>query len=171
MSVNGIGAGYLTTGSTSNKATKAETGKTFADIVNRKSSEAGKEVKRDLTAPVLDSIAEHAPDEVKQAFLEAEKETGGFMTVFGLWISNDGKQSHMTQMGVERFIRWYKGEFDQSDLLGNSVGSAIRAVEKWIYDVDHPLAGQPARSMEEQKLIMKERAFYESFLDKLKHLL
>ncbi len=52
-------------------------------------------------------------------------------------------------------------------MLGNSVQSAINAVEKWIYDIDNPLPGQPAKSMEEQQEIMKERAFYEAFLDKL----
>lgn len=53
------------------------------------------------------------------------------------------------------------------DLLGSSVGSAIKAVNKWIYDLDHPLAGQTARNMEERQLIMKEREFYEGFLNKL----
>ena len=73
----------------------------------------------------------------------------------------------MTQMGIDRFVRWYRGEFNQNDLLGNSVESAIKAVNKWIYDVDHPLDGSPARSVEERQLIMKEREFYEAFLDKL----
>ena len=39
-----------------------------------------------------------------------------------------------------------------------------------MYDFDHPLAGQPARSMEEQRLLINERNFYASFLEKLKHL-
>ena len=73
-------------------------------------------------------------------------------------------------MGVERVIRWYLGQFNQDDLLGNSVESAINAVNKWIYDVDHPLAGSPARSSEDQQLIMKEREFYEVFLNKLLHI-
>ncbi len=161
--------GYFPTGYT-NKPQKTETGKTFADIVNQKAAEADKEVKGKETSRVLDSIAEHAPEEVRQAFLEAEKETGGIITVFGLWISNDGKQSYMTQMGIERFVRGYHGDYNQSDLLGTSVGSAISAVRKWIYDLDHPLPGSPAKSMEERKLIAIERAFYESFLDKLRKL-
>lgn len=171
MSIHGIGtAGGFPTGYVSNKDTKAEAGRTFADMVNQKAAEADKEGKSVTTSRVLDSIAQNAPDEVKQAFLEAEKETGGCLTVFGLWISNDGKQSYMTQMGIERFVRWYHGDYNQSDLLGTSVESAIRAVNKWIYDLEHPLAGQQPSSMEERKLIAIERAFYESFLDKLKKL-
>lgn len=170
MSIGQIGtAGGFPTGYTENKAAKAETGRTFADIVGQKETEVDKEVKGRNAGRVLDSIAEHAPDEVRQAFLEAEKETGGALTVFGLWISNDGKQAYMTQMGIDRFVRWYHGDFNQSDLLGTSVESAINAVKKWIYDVDHPLGGQPTGA-EERKLAAMERAFYESFLEKLRKL-
>jgi len=54
--------------------------------------------------------------------------------------------------------------------LGNSVQSAINAVQKWIYDIDNPLPGQPAKSIEEQQEIMKERAFYEALFEKLQKL-
>lgn len=131
---------------------------------DRSNAVAGRDASR-----VLDSLAQHAPEEVRQAFLEAEKETGGIITVFGLWISNDGKQSYMTQMGIERFVRWYNGDFNESDLLGTTVGSAINAVKKWIYEVDHPLSGQPSGA-EEKRLMAMERAFYVSFLEKLKKL-
>lgn len=111
----------------------------------------------------------------KQAWTEAEKESGvdGHITKCGLWISNDGKHSFMTQMGVQIAIKWAKGELvdGQADLLGNSVQSAITAVEKWMYDFDHPLAGQPARSVDEQRLMMNEMAFYKALLEKLKGLL
>ncbi len=72
----------------------AETAQTAQTVMERaeNSTEADKEVKGREASGVLDSIAEHAPEEVRQAFLEAEKETGGIITVFGLWISNDGKR-------------------------------------------------------------------------------
>ena len=146
----------------------AETAQTVMERAEN-NTEADKEVKGAEASRVLDSIAEHAPEEVRQAFLEAEKETGGIITVFGLWISNDGKQSHMTQMGIERFVRWYNGDFNESDLLGTTVGSAINAVKKWIYEVDHPLSGQPSGA-EEKRLMAMERAFYVSFLEKLQKL-
>lgn len=68
-----------------------------------------------------------------------------------------------------RFVRWYNGDFNESDLLGTTVGSAINAVKKWIYEVDHPLSGQPSGA-EEKRLMAMERAFYVSFLEKLKKL-
>lgn len=133
MAINGIAANYFSTGYTNNQATKAETGKTFAEIASQKVE-------------------------------EAEKETG-------VHITPDGEHSYMTAAGVQIAIKWSKGELNQTDLLGSSVESAINAVNKWIYDLEHPLAGQPARSVEEQRLSMNERKFYEAFLEKLKELL
>ena len=170
MSINGISAGYYPTAYANNKTTKAETGKTFADIASQKSAEADKEAVQEKFSAVLDHIGLQAPDEVKQAWTEAEEETGGFFTVYGLWISDDGKECQITKMMVDRFVRWFKGDVNQDDMLGNSVQSAMSAVEKWIYDLDHPLIGQPARSIEERRLIEMERKFYESFLDKLRQL-
>ena len=135
-------------------------------------TEAGKETVQEKTSAVLDVIGANAPDEVRQTWTEAEKEIGadGHITKCGLWISNDGKHSHMTAVGVQIALKWAKGELDQTDLLGSSVESAINAVNKWIYDLEHPLARQPAKSIDEQRMIMNERAFYEVFLEKLKHL-
>lgn len=147
-----------------------KTNSSFADAVAAKASEAENNEVQKKTSAVLDSIGSQAPDEVKQAWMEAEEDTDAFFTVYGLYISKDGKHAHMTQMGIDRFVRWYRGEFNQNDLLGNSVESAIKTVNKWIYDVDHSLAGAPASSVEERQLIMKEREFYEAFLDKLLHL-
>lgn len=161
---------YAPFGTAVKKDMQDRTGKTnvsFADAVAAKASEADNNEARKKTSAVLDSIGSQAPDEVKQAWMEAEEETDAFFTVFGLYISKDGKHAHMTQMGIDRFVRWYRGEFNQNDLLGSSVESAMKAVNKWIYDVDHPLAGSPVRSMEERQLIKKEREFYQVFLDKL----
>ena len=97
MGINGIGmAGYFTKGYTGNNTAKTESRKSFADVVNQKSAEAEKAEKAekvekdDRASRVLNSIAEHAPEEVRQAFLEAEKETGGTFTVGGMWVSADG---------------------------------------------------------------------------------
>ena len=170
MSINGIAANYYQMGYTKYQATKAEAGKSFVEIASQKAAESDKETTQEKTSAVLELIGANAPDEVRQAWTEAEKEMGGWFTVGGSWVSADGKHSFMTQMGVQIALKWAKGELDQANLLGNSVQSAINAVEKWMYDFDHPLAGQPARSVEEQKLSMNERKFYETFLEKLKHL-
>ncbi len=95
---------------------------------------------------------------------------GGWFTAGGSWVSADGKHSHMTQMGIQTGLKWAKGELKQADLLGNSVQSAINAVQKWLYVIDNPLPGQPAKSIEEQREILKERAFCEAFLKKLQKL-
>lgn len=147
--------------------TGANTKSSFSDAVAVKTAEVDSNEVRKKTSAVLDAIGSQASDEVKNAWMEAEEETGAFFTVFGLYITADGKHAHMTQMGIDRFVRWYIGEINPDDLLGNSVESAIKAVNKWIYDLDHPLAGQFARNMEERELFRKEREFYEVFLNKL----
>ena len=145
--------------------TGADTKSSFSDAVAVKTAEVDSNEVRKKTSAVLDAVGSQASDEVKNAWMEAEEETGAFFTVFGLYITSDGKHAHMTQMGIDRFVRWYRGEINPDDLLGSSVESAIKAVNKWMYDLDHPLAGQTARSMEERQLIMKEREFYEVFLN------
>ena len=96
----------------------------------------------------MDLVGENAFDEVKQAWMEAEEATGGHFAAGGLWISNDGKHAHATQIMLERAASWLRGEDAQYNLLGNSVLSAISFAEKVIYGIDHPLAGQPTRSTE-----------------------
>lgn len=170
MAINGIAIGYFPTGYVNNKAAKAETGKTFAEIASQKMEEAEKETAQKKIPQIIDLFGTNAPDEVKQAWMEAEKETGVHITKCGLYITPDGEHSYMTAAGVQIAIKWSKGELNQTDLLGSSVESAINAVNKWIYDLDHPLAGQSAKSIDEQRLMMNERAFYELFLEKLTHL-
>ncbi|MCM1223411.1 MAG: hypothetical protein NC548_54080 [Lachnospiraceae bacterium] len=160
-------ASYMASANRSMQKIAGDTKRSFSDVAVMKAEEVDSKEVSKKTSAILDSIGSRAPDEVKQAWMESEEETSAFFTVFGLYISKDGKHAHMTQMGIDRFVRWYRGEFNENDLLGNSVGSAIKAVNKWIYDVDHPLPGSPARSSEDQQLIMKEREFYEVFLDKL----
>lgn len=160
-------ASYTASANRSMQNIAGDTKCSFSDVAVMKAEEADSKEVSKKTSAIFDSIGSRAPDEVKQAWMESEEETDAFFTVFGLYISKDGKHAHMTQMGIDRFVRWYRGEFNENDLLGNSVGSAIKAVNKWIYDVDHPLPGSPARSREDQQLIMKEREFYEVFLDKL----
>lgn len=60
---------------------------------------------------------------------------------------------------------------DSTDILGNSVESAMRATQKALYDFDHPLEPNRVISIEEQRALVKERQFYVSFLEKLEKLL
>ena len=81
-----------------------------------------------------------------------------------------GKHFHIPKLLVQHIIRSHNGEVDPDNILGNSVESAIRVAEKALYDIDHPLSGSPAKSIEVQQETMKERAFYVAFLEKLKGL-
>ncbi|MFG6344850.1 MAG: hypothetical protein K1W35_14045 [Lachnospiraceae bacterium] len=144
--------------------------KTFSDVITMKATETDKESLSEKVSESIDLFGPNSPDEVKQAWMEAEEETGVHIAKAGLYISPDGEHACFTRLAGQIAVKWAKGELnetDQVDLLGNSVESAINAVNKWIYDLDHPLAGQPARSIDEQRLIMQERAFYEAFLEKL----
>lgn len=155
-----------------NRATQSvvnNANRSFIDIVEQKTSEASLEM-IGSSATAFDTFGVNAPDEVRQAWMEAEKEIGGHFAAGGLWISNDGEHAHATQIMIQRAGSWLKGEADQYNLLGNSVESAILFAEKAIYGIDNPLPGQPTRSIEVQQQVMKERAFYEAFLDKLRHL-
>jgi len=162
-----MSTGYYPTGYVNNKTAKAEKGKSFADVVEQKSMETDKHYCMDRASAAFDTIGAHAPDEVKQAWMEAVEETGTNVS-----FSHDGERFHipLPQLMVQRVVRWLKGEVDLGNLLGNSVESAISVIEKAIYDIDHPLPGPPTRSIEEQQDTKKERAFYVAFLEKLKGL-
>ena len=164
MGINGIVADYYQAGYTKNKAAKAETGKSFAEIASQKVAEADKQYCLDRASEAFNTIGAHAPDEVRQAWMEASEETGSN----GFSITSDGKHFHIPKLLVQHAIRWYNGEIEPDNILGNSVESAIRVAEKALYDIDHPLPGSPAKSIEVQQEIMKERAFYVAFLEKLK---
>ena len=166
MGINGIGANYFQARYTNNEATKTEAGKSFAEIANQKVTEADKQYCLDRASEAFDTIGAHAPDKVRQAWLEASEETGSN----GFSITSDGKHFHIPKLLVQHVIRWYNGEIDPDNILENSVESAIRVAEKALYDIDHPLPGSPAKSIEVQQEIMKERAFYVAFLEKLKGL-
>jgi len=164
MGINGIAADYYQAGYTNNKAAKAETGKSFSEIASQKVAEADKQYCMDRASAAFDTIGAHAPDEVRQAWMEASEETGSN----GFSITSDGKHFHIPKLLVQHAIRWYNGEIDSDNILGSSVESAIRVAEKALYDIDHPLPGSPAKSIEVQQEIKKERAFYEAFLEKLR---
>ena len=76
----------------------------------------------------------------------------------------------MRLMTVQFYNRGHNGKVDSINLSDNSVGSVINVVQKCLYDIDHPLPGQPARSIEQQRLTEMERVFYEIFIEKLRQL-
>lgn len=107
------------------------------------------------------SIAPNAPEEVKQAWMGAVKKTG----INGIGLQENGMMSHITQLDVQRAIKWYNGE--DTDVLGQTVESARQAVEKALYDLEHPLEPFMNRSTSVQQAIEKEKEFYKAFLENL----
>jgi len=100
----------------------------------------------DFDEKAFDMIGSNAPQDVKDAWMEAAKE-------------------------VQRLNKQMKGEddVDNIDILGNTTESAIQATKQALYDLDHPKEYVP-KSIEVQRACMKEREFYVAFLEKLEKL-
>lgn len=104
------------------------------------------------------------PESVRKAWLEAAEETG----INGMGMNQKGMLTHISQLMAERILKWSRGETDHSNVLGDTVESAIQATEDALYDLNNPLEGESTKSIEIQRLHMQEKAFYEVFLAKLK---
>lgn len=161
MSVNGIGVGYPMAGYTTRKTERNADSETagFLEIVEEK---AAQNSTIDHDEQAFEMVGPHAPQKVKDAWMEAAKE----VCANGAGIRKNGMMSHISQMMVQRCNKMLRGETDYSNILGSTVGSAIRATKQALYDLDHPLV--PAhRSMEAEQARIKEREFYTAFLERL----
>ena len=118
------------------------------------------------TTKNTETVGANAPEEVKQAWMEAAKE----VSANGLGLRKNGMLSHISQMMVQRCNKMLKGETDNTDILGNTVESAIQATKQALYDLEHPKAYVP-KSIEVQQAQLKEKAFYTAFLEKLENCL
>jgi len=117
----------------------------------------------DFNEKAFDMIGPNAPQDVKDAWMEAAKE----VNANGMGI----KKSHISQMMIQRLNKQMKGEgdVDNIDILGNTTESAIQATKQALYNLDHPLEYVP-KSIEVQRACMKEREFYVAFLERLEKL-
>ena len=165
MGINGIGAaGYPMAGYMAKKAERNDesTEKGFMEIVAEK---AEQEKKADYDEKAFESVGANAPEEVKQAWMEAAKE----VSANGLGMKKDGILSHISQMMVQRCNKMLRGEADSQDILGNTVESAIQATKQALYDLEHPRAYVP-KSIEVQQAQIEEQEFYTAFLEKLENI-
>ena len=121
----------------------------------------------DFDEKAFDMLGPNAPQEVKDAWMEAAKE----VNANGMGIKKNGMLSHISQMMVQRLNNQMKGEgdVDNIDILGNTIESAIQATSQALYDLDHPREYVP-KSIEVQQACMKEREFYVASLEKLEKL-
>ena len=90
----------------------------------------------DFDEKAFDMIGSNAPQDVKDAWMEAAKE----VNANGLGIKENGMLSHISQMMVQRLNKQMKGEddVDNIDILENTTESAIQATKQALYDLDHP---------------------------------
>lgn len=163
MGINGIGTtGYPLAGYTARKAERSTESGTvgFMETVAEK---AAQDKATDYDEKAFASVGANAPEEVKQAWMDAAKEIG----MNGLGMSGNGMLTHLSQMMVQRAENWMNGIGETNDILGSTVQSAIRATKQALYDLDHPLSLDSVKSIEVQRQQVKERAFYQLFLDKL----
>ena len=118
----------------------------------------------DYNEKAFDMIGPNAPQDVKDAWMEAAKE----VNANGMGITKNGMLSHISQMMVQRLNKQLKGDgdVDNIDILGNTIESAIQATSQALYDLDHPRE-YVTKSIEVQQACMKEREFYVAFLEKL----
>ena len=119
----------------------------------------------DFNEKAFDMIGPNAPQDVKDAWMEAAKE----VNANGMGIKKNGMLSHISQMMVQRLNKQLKGDADNIDILGNTIESASQATSQALYDLDHPREYVP-KSIEVQQACMKEREFYVAFLEKLEKL-
>ena len=162
MGINGIGTiGYPMAKYETRKTEKAMPQKQFSDVVSEKVLAK----KDNVDEKAFKEVAPNAPEEVKNAWIEAAKEVGAN----GLGIQKNGMLSHISQMMVQRLNKTLKGETENFDILGNTVESAIQATKQALYNLDNPLAPS-YRTIEAEQARIKEREFYVAFLEKLEKL-
>ena len=119
----------------------------------------------DFNEKAFDMIGPNAPQDVKDAWMEAAKE----VNANGMGIKKNGMLSHISQMMVQRLNKQLKGDADNIDILGNTIESTSQATSQALYDLDYPREYVP-KSIEVQQACMKERVFYVAFLEKLEKL-
>ena len=163
MSVNGIGtAGYPMAGYGTKQTENNVSENQFMDTLVEKEDA----VKNDHAEKAFRSVAPNAPEKVKTAWMEAAAEVG----IDGMGRMKNGMMGHISQMMVQRFTNQLNGKPNYNDILGNCVQSALQTTKKLLYDLENPLEPISQRSLEVQQQIMKEKEFYQAFIDRLEKL-
>ena len=160
MSVNGIGtAGYPMAGYGTKQTENNVSENQFMDTLVEKEDA----VKNDHAEKAFRSVAPNAPEKVKTAWMEAAAEVG----IDGMGRKKNGMMGHISQMMVQRFTNQLNGKPNYNDILGNCVQSALQTTKKLLYDLENPLEPNSQRSLKVQQQIMKEKQFYQAFINRL----
>ena len=119
---------------------------------------------KDNTAIDFSRFAPNAPEEVKQAFMEAAEETGYYE------YSGKGKMNYISQILVRQVENRQNGVENYTDVFGGSVASALQAARQMLYDLENPLKPDSQRSEDIIKYREQEKEFYKAFIEKLEML-
>ena len=116
---------------------------------------------KDNTAIDFSRFAPNAPEEVKQAFMEAAEETG----------YNEGERmDYLSQVFIHQVENRQNGVADYTDVFGGSISSALQAAREILYDLENPLMPISQRGKNAAKYVEQEKEFYRAFIEKLERL-
>ncbi len=116
---------------------------------------------KDNTAIDFSRFAPNAPEEVKQAFMEAAEETG----------YNEGERmDYLSQVFIHQVENRQNGVADYTDVFGGSIASALQVAKEILYDLENPLMPVSQRGENAAKYIEQEMEFYRTFIEKLEDL-
>ena len=113
---------------------------------------------KENTAIDFSRFAPNAPEEVKQAFMEAAEETG----------YNEGERmDYLSQIFIHQVENRQNGATNYTDVFGSSVTSALQAAREILYDLENPLMPVSQRGENAAKYVEQEKEFYRAFITKL----
>ena len=112
-------------------------------------------------AEVFDKAAPDAPPIVKNAWMNAAKETGYL---------EGGKMNYISQLLVRQVINRENGVEDYQNVFGNSVASALQAAEELLYDLENLLTPESERSESVRMYREQEKEFYRKFIENLEEI-
>ena len=116
---------------------------------------------KDNTAIDFSRFAPNAPEEVKQAFMEAAEETE--------YIEGE-RMDYLSQVFIHQVENRQNGVADYTDVFGGSIASALQAAREILYDLENPLMPISQRGQNAAKYIEQEKQFYRAFIEKLEGL-
>ena len=116
---------------------------------------------KDNTVIDFSRFAPNAPEEVKQAYMEAAEETG---------YSEGERMDYLSQVFIHQVENRQNGIADYTDVFGASIASALQAAREILYDLENPLMLVSQRGENAAKYVEQEKEFYRAFIEKLEGL-
>ena len=116
---------------------------------------------KENTAIDFSRFAPNAPEEVKQAFMEAAEETE--------YIEGE-RMDYLSQVFIHQVENRQNEITDYTDVFGGSIASALQAAREILYDLENPLMPISQRGQNAAKYIEQEKQFYRAFIEKLEGL-